>query len=213
MLPAPLFATLNALLAEQTAARGHLARHAGKVLGLRLGPLPLTAAITETGGFEATGDGAVPDCEILLGPALLVRLAAGDREAMNASEVRGDGLLAADFKRALEAVDLALMLQPFLGDIAAARVADGLTGLLGWRQAAALSAAGTVAEYLVYESPALASRTAVAGFVHEVDALRDATARLEARVAQLENAVSAQAHIDEVDVKRSGRSQFKTREG
>jgi len=187
MPPAPFFALLDRLLAGQPAARAHLARHAGKVLRIRLAGLALTARIGEGGGFEAAEDAAPATAEIALGPALVLRLAAGERRALAEAGVAGDGVLAADLKRALEAVDLALALQPWLGDVLAARAADGLEALAAWREKALDSAARSLAEYLVHETPALAGPDAVRGFVQAVDELRDAAARLEARLALLEN--------------------------
>lgn len=186
MLPAPFFALLNRLLAGQTAARAHLARHAGKVLRFRLPGLGLAARIGADGEFEAAEADAPPDTEIELTPALILRLAAGEREAIAEAQVEGDGVLAADLKNALEAVDLALVLQPLLGDVLAARVASGIEALMTWRQSAAESAARSVSEYLVHEAHTLASPAQVGQFVHEVDELRDAAARLEARLALLE---------------------------
>ena len=187
MLPAPFFALLNRLLAGQTAARGHLARHAGKVLRFRLPGLGLAAQIGADGEFEATEGDAPADTEIELTPALVLRLVAGERQALAEAQVSGDGVLASDLKNALEAVDLALALKPLVGDVLAARVASGLDALMAWRETAAESAARSASEYLVHEARTLASRAQVGQFVHEVDELRDAAARLEARIALLEN--------------------------
>lgn len=186
MLSAPLIAVLHRLLADQPAARTMLARHAGKAFRISLIAPIFAAQIAEDGNVLASPEGGAIATDIRLSPALLLRLIAGERQAIGEAQAEGDGLLAADLRSAFEAIDLALALRPYLGDILAARVADGVTVLHDWQAKAQESAARSVAEYLVHETATLASKLAVAEFVHEVDALRDAAARLEARIALLE---------------------------
>lgn len=186
MLSMPLIAVLHRLLADQPAARAMLMRHAEKTFRIDLIAPILTARIDADGNVTAAPADADIATAIRLTPALLLRLLAGERHAISEAQAEGDGLLAADLRNAFEAIDLALALRPYLGDILAARVAEGVSALHDWQAKAQTSVALSVAEYLVHEAPLLASRQAVAGFVREVDALRDAAARLEARIALLE---------------------------
>jgi ubiquinone biosynthesis protein UbiJ len=186
MLSAPLIPVLHRLLADQPAARAMLTRHAGKAFRIDLIAPIFAAQIAEDGNVLASPEGAAMATEIELTPALLLRLLAGERHAISEAQARGDGLLAADLRNAFEAVDLALALRPYLGDILAARVADGVSALHGWQAKAQESAAKSVAEYLVHETDALAGKAAVAEFMREVDRLRDDVARLEARLQLLE---------------------------
>ncbi|NWG87566.1 MAG: hypothetical protein HXY26_08695 [Hydrogenophilaceae bacterium] len=193
MLSAPLIAVLHRLLADQPAARAMLTRHAGKAFRISLIAPILNAQIAEDGNLLASPEGGEIATDIQLSPALLLRLLAGERHAISEAQASGDGLFAADLRHAFEAIDLALALRPYLGDILAARVADGVSALQSWQAKAQESAAKSVAEYLVHETDALAGKLAVAEFVHEVDALRDAAARLEARIALLEQSTSAKS--------------------
>lgn len=186
MLSAPLIPVLHRLLADQPAARAMLTRHAGKSFRLTLIAPVFAAQINEDGNVLASPEGAAMATEIALSPALLLRLIAGERHAISEAQASGDGLFAADLRHAFEAIDLALALRPYLGDILAARVADSLGALHDWQAKAQASAAQSVSEYLVHEADTLASKAAVAEFVREVDALRDAAARLEARIQLLE---------------------------
>jgi len=186
MFSTALIAVLHRLLAAQPAARAMLTRHAGKVFRLNLIAPVFTAQIDADGNVLAAPQDAAIATELRLTPALLLRLLAGERQALSEAQADGDGLLAADIRNAFAAIDLALALRPYLGDILAARVVDGMAALHDWQAKAQESAAKSVSEYLVHETAALASKLAVTEFVHEVDALRDATARLEARVALLE---------------------------
>ncbi|TCS72456.1 ubiquinone biosynthesis protein UbiJ [Sulfuritortus calidifontis] len=191
MLSAPLIPVLHRLLADQPAARALLARHVGKCLRLTLIAPILTAQIDEAGNLAAAPEGAEIATEIRLTPALLLRLLAGERQAISEAQASGDGLLAADLRHAFEAIDLALALRPYLGNILAARLADGASALQAWQVKARERAAQSLAEYLVHEAGALAGKAAVAEFVQEVDRLRDDAARLEARLALLEQSISA----------------------
>ena len=69
-----------------------------------------------------------------------------------------------------------------IGDIAAHRVAEGARGLARWTREAAVRGAQGAAEYWTEESPLIASRVKVEGFVREVSELRDAVERLEKRI-------------------------------
>ncbi len=186
MLSAPLIPVLHRLLADQPAARALLARHAGKAFRISLIAPLFMAQIDAAGNVTAAPEGAEIATDIRLTPALLLRLIAGERQAIAEAQASGDGLLAADLRHAFEAIDLALALRPYLGDILAARVADGVSALQAWQLKAQESAAKSIAEYLVHEAGTLAGKAAVAEFMREVDALRDDTARLEARIALLE---------------------------
>lgn len=186
MLPAPIVIVLHRLLADQPAARGMLSRHAGKTFRLNLIAPLFAAQIEADGNVLAVPEGAEIATEIRLTPALLLRLLAGERQALSEAQAEGDGLLAADIRNAFAAIDLALALRPYLGDILAARVVNGMAAWHDWQAKAQESAAKSVSEYLVHETDVLASKEAVAEFMHAVDTLRDDTARLEARVALLE---------------------------
>lgn len=181
-----LLPALNRLLDTQPHLRDRLLRHAGKQVVLRLPLLAIGFAITPEGRLERRDPESEAHTEILVSPDLLLGLLAADRGALNRAEVSGDGVLASDLSAALEGLDWALALRPYLGDIAAARIAQGLAAFGQWRQQARENLGRSLAEYATFEAGMLADRQAVERFVREVDGLRDAAARLEARLRLLE---------------------------
>lgn len=186
----PLLAALNPLLATQPAASARLANHAGRVIRLALPGVNLDLAVRETGGFMAAPAESEPALVLTPDPAALPRwLTGGSLNELFRSE--GDGVLAADLARALADFDWVLALRPWLGDIAASRVDGFLRGLKPWGEKALEAAGRNLAEYAVYEEAMLADPHAIRAFVAEVDALREAADRLEARLKLLEAKRSA----------------------
>jgi ubiquinone biosynthesis protein UbiJ len=181
----PLLATLNSLLATQPSAKARLAGHAGKVVRFALPGLNLDLALEESGAFTPAPAEAEPHVTLTPEPAALpLWLANGKMNDL--FRVQGDGLLASDLSGALADFDWVLALRPYLGDIAASRVDLFLRGLGPWREKTLESAGRNLAEYAVYEQAMLAEPHAVRAFVAEVDALREAADRLEARLKLLE---------------------------
>lgn len=186
MLTTPLSIALSRLLATQPTLRVRLMAHAGKHVCIRLPLVSASFRVTEDGNL-AVADPALPVAtDILVPPDVLFLLVAGQKEALAKAKVEGDGTLAADLSAALSEFDWALALRPVMGDVAAARAAQAVEGLGRWREQAHEAIGRSLAEYVTYESGLLADRHAVAQFVADVDALRDAAARLEARIALLE---------------------------
>lgn len=181
----PLLAALNPLLATQPSAQARLAGHAGKAVRLALPGVNLDLTLGETGAFTPAPMETDPD--LTLTPelaALPLWLANGKMNDL--FRIQGDGLLASDLSGALADFDWVLALRPYLGDIAASRVDLFLRGLGPWREKTLESAGRNLAEYAVYEEAMLAEPHATRAFVTEVDALREAADRLEARLKLLE---------------------------
>ena len=183
---ATLLALLDRQLNHQLGARACLVRHAGKQASLRLPLATVAFRVTEAGGVTAADPETDIAAEIAIAPENLFALAMGDRAALSRATVVGDGVLAADISAALNQFDWALALRPYLGDIVAARAAQAIAGFAGWREQAHDAVGKTLAEYATFETDILADKHAVRRFVAEVDQLRDDTARLEARLALLE---------------------------
>jgi ubiquinone biosynthesis protein UbiJ len=181
-----MFAALARLLATQPTLRSHLARHAGKQARIRLPLFEVTFQIGEDGRLAAADPTWDIATEITITPDILLALAAGQPKALSRATVSGDGTLAGDISTALGAFDWALALRPVVGDMAAARTAQAVNGYGRWREQAHESIGRAFAEYATYETDLLADKHAVLRFVAEVDELRDAAARLEARLALLE---------------------------
>jgi len=186
MLNVSLFMALARLLATQATLRARLVGHAGKHVRIRLPMMAMTFRITEDGNL-AKADPAMPVAtEITIPPDVLMLLVAGQKNALNKATVEGDGTLAADISAALSEFDWALALRPVVGDVAAARAAQAVEGFGRWREQAHDALGRSVAEYVTYEAGMLADKESVRQFVAGVDELRDDAARLEARIALLE---------------------------
>lgn len=185
-LQTPLFAALARLLATQPTLRARLIGHAGKHVRIRLPLVVMAFRITEDGNL-AVADPALPFAtEITIPGDVLLTLVAGQKDALKRASVEGDGTLAADISAALDEFDWALALRPTVGDMAAARAAQAIEGFGNWRRQAHEAIGRNLAEYTTFEAGLLADKEAVRQFVAEVDELRDAAARLEARLALLE---------------------------
>ncbi len=186
MLTSPLFAALARLLATQPALRDRLLGHAGKHVRIRL-PLVTTAFRITEDGTLATADPALPIAtEITLPPDVLLALLAGQDNALSKARIEGDDRLAADLLATLAEFDWALALRPAVGDMAAARAAQVIEGYGHWRGQAHEAIGRACAEYATFETGLLADPHAVRQFIAAVDELRADAARLEARLARLE---------------------------
>lgn len=183
---ATFLSLLDRQLRHQPGSRACLVRHAGKQVRLRLPLTTVTFRIAEAGGLAPADPEAGIATEIAVGPDRLLALAVGDADAFSRAAVAGDGVLAADLAAALARFDWALALRPYVGDIAAARAAQAVAGFGAWRSQAHDAMGKTLAEYATFEAGLLADRHAVRRFVDQVDTLRDDVARLEARLALLE---------------------------
>lgn len=183
---ATLISLIDRQLLNQPGARACLVRHAGRQARLRLPLATVAFMIGADGGITAVDPEIEIATEISVAPETLFALAMGEHAAMSRAAVSGDGVLAADLSAALGRFDWALALRPYLGDILAARAAQAIVGFAGWREQAHTSFGKTLAEYATYEADLLADRHAVRRFVAEVDTLRDDVARLEVRLAILE---------------------------
>ena len=189
----PLESLLNRNIAGSSRARGLLAQVAGRSLELRLSSTPLRLrflAGTEGVTLSLPGD-APADATIEGTPFAFARLALGDpQQSIRAggAQVTGDAEVAQGFQKLFEAAqpDFEEELSRLTGDVAAHHLAELARGAARFGMRARDTFARNVAEYLTEESHDVPLRAEVEEFVAGVDALREATDRLEARVARLE---------------------------
>lgn len=179
----PIF---NRLLAEQPALRARMAAHAGKTVCIEWPLVSLVARIDEEGALAAAPADTVSDVRIRVRLPALLAFVAGDAEAWRLADVEGDAALAGAIASWMREFDGVLALRPWLGELGAARTVQALSALSAWHAAATHSVGCNIAEYAVYEAAWLADAKSVRRFVAAVDELRDATARLEARLRLLE---------------------------
>jgi len=179
---------LNHLLRQSPGAAESLQRHAGMGVRFDLPSGPLDFRVADDGYFsEAVFE--APDATIRPTARLLARLPFFGREALRDADYQGDPALLATLDRVFKQLrwDVEADLAPLVGDALAHRLhALGQTAIA--RFGGTVAALGrNASEYAVEEAEMMARGVDVARFNADVDALADAAARLEARLARLES--------------------------
>jgi ubiquinone biosynthesis protein UbiJ len=159
---------------------------------LRFAATPLRVRLAaESGTLAVRPAGEEPADAVIEGtPLSFLRLATGDAARSiraGGMDVRGDAEVAEGFRRLLEAArpDLEEELSRFTGDVAAHYLAGFARDAADFGRRAGDSFARSTAEYLTEESRDLPVRLEVEEFLEDVDRLREAVDRLDARVAAL----------------------------
>ena len=188
MVATSVVAFLNHLLEAAPWARDRLAPFAGRTWRVELTPLPDLAFVVREDGMLGSSDALEPHLVVTLTPAALPALARRDETVVREMTFTGDAELAAALQylaRHLE-WDVEEDLSRVVGDVAAHRIAGGARDFVAWQKEAAVRLGQNFAEYLTEEANVIAPQAEVAGFARAVDDLRDAVARLEKRIAHLE---------------------------
>ena len=192
-LERPITAALNHLLSRQPTLRDKLSAHAGKGARIDAGVMQLNIAVAADGLLQ-TAD-TEPKVTITIKPADLPQMLANMDRAFSYVSISGD----ADFARAISEVANGLQweaeedLAPFVGDIAAVRIAQAAREATGTVKAGARKLVENVAEYLLEENPTLLYRSAGERFASDVATLRDDVERLAKRIALLEKSAGGAA--------------------
>ncbi len=193
MLQAPVAATLNHLLSRQPVLRDKLSVHSGKSARIDAGAIQLNLAVGRDGLLQAAD--AEPSVTIAIAAAELPLMLANRDRAFSYVSIRGD----ADFARTISEVANGLQweaeedLAPFVGDIAAVRIAQAARETAGTVKDGARKLVENIAEYLLEENPTLLYRRAGDAFAADVAVLRDDVERLTKRIALLEKSVGGAA--------------------
>jgi ubiquinone biosynthesis accessory factor UbiJ len=193
----PVVKFLNRVLSDYPMARDLLTAHAGKSITAEIGPISAHIRVSAYGEFEMVGttDNARPPTEGLLREAapdvafriplrLLPRLARGDESAFSEVVFEGDS----EFASALSSVarnvdwDIEEDLSQVIGDIGAKRIVGGANTARQWSNDAEARLMVNVAEYLTEEKRAFATKRDVELLATDNENLRDALARLEAKI-------------------------------
>jgi ubiquinone biosynthesis protein UbiJ len=190
MLERGAVAGLNHLLSQQPLAAERLRPFAGQVVEIRCPPFPdLRLTILESGLLDRAQGESASALVVKLKPGALPLLLARDEAARGQIEIEGP----ADLAGAVDALfrnlawDIEEDLSKVFGDVVAHRLAAGGKAFAAWQREAALRLAENIAEYWVEEQPLLVRPVDAEKFGHEVEALRDGTARLEKRIERLES--------------------------
>ena len=185
--PNPAVRAVNHVLRSAPLAMERLRPHAGRTVEFRVGPMTVALTIQTTGEVLGAVPGAARDLTVRISPFLLPRLAAGEEAAFRDLEMLGDMELAQEVSYLARNLtwDVEEDFSKVVGDIAAHRLVGAGRAVSQWGRDATLRAAQGAAEYWTEESPLIASRVKVDGFVREVSELRDALERLEKRIERL----------------------------
>ena len=178
---------MNHVLKSAPLAMERLRKHAGRTAAFHVGPVTVALTVQTTGEVTAAVPDAPRDVEFRISPFLLPRLAAREEAAFREIEMQGDMELAQEVSYLASNLtwDAEEDLSRIVGDAAAHRLFSGARSVAKWGREAALRTAQGATEYWTEESPLIASRVKVDGFVREVSELRDALERLEKRIERL----------------------------
>ena len=196
---AGLETALNTALRLDPAAYSRLAKFADKVIAIELQGLDLTLYLLPgpQGISLMSQYPAEPDTVLSGTPLALAKMALGPdaSKVLFAGEVTisGDVETGQRFKRLLDELDIDWeeQLSRYSGDLVAHKLGDLVRATASWGQQALKILGEDATEYLQQEGQDLPIPGAVQQFLHEVDRLRDDTARLEARVNRLHQTLKA----------------------
>lgn len=185
MFSIPSAASINHLLRAAPWALEKLAGHAGKIVAVKCGPLPLCFAVEPSGEVRVAEGNA--DVTIEIPPALFMRAIIQGRGAMNDATITGDTAFAQTLAYVAQHLqwDFEEDLSKLVGDIAAHRVGRAARGLGAWAQESTNGFLQMSKDFWTEERPTIAKSNEVGAFIAAVDELRDAAARLEKRIELL----------------------------
>lgn len=170
-------------------ARDFLNVHAGKSISAAVGPVSTQLRVSENGEFEMVGSSgnasrAPPDVAFRIPLALLPRLARGDESAFSEVVFEGDSEFASTLSSIARNVDWDIEedLSRAIGDIGARRIVGSAQAAREWSSDAETRLMANVAEYLTEEKRAFATKRDFESLTTDNENLRDALARLEAKI-------------------------------
>jgi len=198
---AGLETAVNTALRLDPEAFNRLTKFSDKVIAIELQGLDLTLYLLPgANGINIMSQyPAEPDTVLSGTPLAMAKMALGPdaSKVLFAGEVtiRGDVETGQRFKRLLDELDIDWeeLLSRYTGDIVAHKLGDLVRTTAAWGQQALNILGRDAAEYLQLEGQDLPLPATVRQFMQEVDAVRDDTARLEARVARLRQHLNATA--------------------
>ena len=181
-----LIGVINHVLLRQPSLRGTLKLHAGKTACIDLGLIQFQLAVAADGLLQAAV--SEPNVTITIQPANVPRMLSDRDRAFSYVTISGD----ADFARTISELanelrwDLEEELAPWVGDIAAVRIANAARQFLGTAKRTSQKLAENMAEYWLEENPTLLYQHAGDEFTAEVARLRDDVERLSKRIDIIE---------------------------
>jgi ubiquinone biosynthesis accessory factor UbiJ len=188
LIPSPLPAAINHLLAQEPWAREKLAAHAGKVACLDTAVMTIKLKASADGMVqEAAADDAV-NVTIRVKLADVPLIVQNRERAFSYVKIEGD----ADFANTISQLSQSLRweveddLGKLVGDVAAARLVSGAREVTDMAKSTGWKLAENVAEYFLEEKPMLVRPQTVSDFADDIARLRDDVERLSKRIEKLE---------------------------
>jgi ubiquinone biosynthesis accessory factor UbiJ len=185
---APVAATINHLLAQESWARAALRLHAGKVACIAAAPVELRLGVTVDGMVEPAPADAAANVTIRLKLSDLPLIAQNRERAFSYVQIEGD----AEFANAISQLSKSLRweaehdLEKVVGPIAATRLVGGARAAFEAFKTGQRKLAENAAEYFLEENPLLVRPAVTDQFGADVRRLRDDTERFAKRLANLE---------------------------
>lgn len=191
-----LEAVLNRGLALDPATREQLAKLDGRRIGVELKPLDVALAITVEGDRVRVGPHwqVGRDLNLRASPVSLLAFAlrSGDDSVLPPGKVdiSGDAELARKLEKVMRDFrpDIEEAFAQTFGDVVGVPMARIVTGAFAWTRDSAKAFALDAAEFLRDESGDLVATPQAEQFYDDVDALRERTDRLEARIKRVQAA-------------------------
>ncbi|MCD8522462.1 MAG: SCP2 sterol-binding domain-containing protein [Saccharospirillaceae bacterium] len=197
----PFEAAINHVLRYDPAALNSLSRQQGRLLCVRINELnPVLIRIVDSGIVLSLAHSHSTNNNRELGADATLSGSAADFFALarardkahalisSAIDMDGDSEFALSLTRVAQNLDVdwEALITPLTGGLLAHQLGKGLRGILGWGKTSAPAYRNAVKEYLEDEAQLLTPEPLAAQFADEVDQLRLATDRLEARTLRLE---------------------------
>lgn len=183
-------------LQDDPATKAKLAKLSGKVIAFHLKKVNQTFHfLPSEKGLEIAQDAPEKvDVTIRAKPSTILKIA---RDGMDDAdldagelEIDGDAITGQRFAALLNElnIDWEELLSQRIGDVPAHIVASGISKFMAWGKDTRATMKQNMGEYLIEEARLAASRVSVESYLDQVDELRNDTARLSARISQLQSA-------------------------
>lgn len=210
----PVVKFLNHVLADYPLARDLLKADTGKTIEATVGLASVRLRVSQNGDFELVGKtksatdnvpdaapevpllvtlGASSDVAFRIPANLLPRLASGDESAFSEVAFEGNSEFASTLSSIARNInwDVEEDLSQVIGDMAARRIVGSASATRLFIRDAESRLLANVAEYLTEEKRAFTSKRELESLASENENLRDALARLEAKINAVLKSVDA----------------------
>lgn len=190
----PLEASINQLLQQDPATLQVFADHAGRLLCVQIdGFSTVYLRLSNHGVSLSLHNEAQPDVTMSGRLSDFIALAKADDKANqlinSAIDMDGDTELSITLTKVLQQLDIdwEALIQPLTGSLLAHQLGKGFRGLMKWGRSTSTTYTVAAKEYLEDEAQVVTPEPQLSEFASQVDELRLATDRLQARITFLES--------------------------